>query len=47
MQKTVSFDDVTKENMKKHNPNWRQIPDHPYRLLLIGGSGSGKNKFVT
>ena len=27
---------------KKTYPNWLQIPDHPYRLLIIGGSGSGK-----
>ena len=25
-----------------HNPNWLYIPDHPYRILIIGGSGSGK-----
>ena len=25
-----------------HNQNWPYIPDHPYRILLIGGSGSGK-----
>ena len=25
-----------------HNPNWPYIPDHPYRILFIGGSGSGK-----
>ena len=25
-----------------HNPNWPYIPDHPYRILIIGGSGSGK-----
>ena len=34
--------DVTKENIKEHNPNWPQIPDHPYRILIIGCSGSGK-----
>ena len=34
--------DVTKENIKEHNPNWPQIPDHPCRTLLIAGSGSGK-----
>ena len=31
--------------MKKktqHNSNWPYIPDHPYRILIIGGSGSGK-----
>ena len=25
-----------------HNPNLPDIPDHPYRILIIGGSGSGK-----
>ena len=28
----INFDDVTKENIKEHNPNWSQIPDHPYRI---------------
>ena len=38
----INFDDVTKENIKEHSPNWPQIPEHPYRILIIGGSGSGK-----
>ena len=38
----INFDDVTKENVKEHNPNWPQISDHPYRILIIGGSGSEK-----
>ena len=38
----IKFDDVTKENIKEHNPNWPQIPDYPYRILITGGSGSGK-----
>ena len=42
----INFHDVTKENLKEHNQNQPQIPDHPYRVLIIGGSGSGKNKFV-
>ena len=33
---------VVKWDIKKYNPNWPQIPDHPYRILIIGGSGSGK-----
>ena len=33
---------MIKENIKGHNPNWPRIPDHPYRVLIIGGSGSGK-----
>ena len=38
----IDFNDVTKENIKEHNPNWPQIPDHPYRILIIRGAGSGK-----
>ena len=38
----LNFDDVTKKNIKEHNPNWRQIPDLPQKILIIGGSGSGK-----
>ena len=29
-----------------HNPNWPYIPDHPYRTLIIGGSGSGKSNVL-
>ena len=32
----------TNENKRKHNSNWPYISDHPYRILIIGGSGSGK-----
>ena len=38
----INFDDYTNENKTKHNPNCPYIPDHPYRILIIGGSGSGK-----
>ena len=30
------------ENKTKHKKNWPYIPDHPYRILIIGASGSGK-----
>ena len=40
--KMNNFDDVTKENIKEHYPNWPQIHDHPYRILIIGGSGYEK-----
>ena len=33
----ISFYDDAKENTKKHNPNWPQILDYPYRLLVNGG----------
>ena len=38
----INFDEVTKETIKEHNLNWPQIPDLPFRILIIGGSGSGK-----
>ena len=28
--------------MKEHNPNWPEIPNHLCRILIVGGSGSGK-----
>ena len=28
-KKLIKFDDVAKENIKQHNPNLLQIPDHP------------------
>ena len=34
-----NYDQSVKIN---HNPNCPQIPDHPYRILKIGGSGLGK-----
>ena len=33
---------MTRENIKEHNPNCPQIPDHPLWILIIGGNGSGK-----
>ena len=36
------IDDLTKEETKEHNPHWPQIPNHPYGILIIGGSGSGR-----
>ena len=40
-----------KRNIKKHkrrsrSPNWPQIPDHPYRISIIEGSGSGKTNSI-
>ena len=37
-----SFDYITKQDIKEHNPNWPEIPDHLYRILVVGVSGSGK-----
>ena len=38
----INFDDVRKESIKEHNTNWLQFPDHPYRIIIIGSSASGK-----
>ena len=41
----INFDNYTSENKTKHNKNWPYIPDHPYRILIIGGSGSGRKNY--
>ena len=38
----INFDDYTNEIKIEYNPKWPHIPDHPYRILIIGSSGSGK-----
>ena len=38
----INFDEYTSENRVNHNPNYPYIPDHPYGILTIAGSGSGK-----
>ena len=38
----INFDECTNENKTEHNSKWPYIPDHPYRILIVGGSGSGK-----
>ena len=38
----INFDDYANENKTQHNSQWPYILDHPYRILITGGSGSGK-----
>ena len=40
----LNFDYITREDTKEHNPNWPEILDHLYRILIVGGSGSGETK---
>ena len=40
-----NFDDYANEYKTEHNQKWSHIPDHPYRALIIGGSGLG-NKCI-
>ena len=42
----VSFDNYTNENKTEHNSEWPYIPYHPYRILIIGGCGSGKTNVL-
>ena len=40
--KMINLNSITNENNIKHNAKWPYIADHPYRIIIIGGSGSGK-----
>ena len=37
-----NLDDIINANNEDHDLKWPYIPDHPYRMLMIGGSRSGK-----
>ena len=42
----INFDNYVNENKTIRNKNWPYIPDHPYRILIIGGWGSGKTNLL-
>ena len=43
----INIDNYVDEKKIEHNEKWPYIPDHPYRIIIIGGSGSGKtNAFI-
>ena len=42
----INFDNYVNENKTEHNKNWAYIPDHPYRILIIGDWGSGKTNVL-
>ena len=35
----INLDNIVNDNNKEHNEKWPYIPDHPSRILIIGGSG--------
>ena len=38
----INLDSIINENNEEHKEKWLYIPYHLYRILIIGGSGSGK-----
>ena len=42
----INLDSITNENHKELNEKWPYIPNHPYRILITGGSGSGKTNVL-
>ena len=38
----INIDDYANENKSEHSLKWPYIPDHPYTIIIIGGSGSVK-----
>ena len=38
----INIDSTTNESNKEHNEKWPFIPDHPHKILITGGSRSGK-----
>ena len=38
----INLYNIVNNNNEKHNEQWPYIPDHPYRILIIRGSGSGR-----
>ena len=40
--KMTNLDSITNENNKGYIEKWPFIPDHPYKILIIGGSRSRK-----
>ena len=42
----INFDDYANENKTQHNLKWPYIPDHLYRILIIGGSEFGKTNVL-
>ena len=38
----INIDNYVNENKTEHNEKCPYIPNHPYRIIITGGSGSGK-----
>ena len=40
----INFDEITREYIKEQNPNWPQILNQHYRILIMSSSESEKAK---
>ena len=38
----INLDNIVNNNNEEHNEKWPYIPDHSYRISIIGGSGLRK-----
>ena len=38
----INLDSISNENKSEPNEKWPYLPDYPYRIIVIGGYGSGK-----
>ena len=38
----INLDNIVNNNNQQQNQKWSYLPDHPDRVLIIGGSASGK-----
>ena len=42
----INLDSITNEYNKERNEKWPYIPDHPYKILIVDGSGLGKTNVL-
>ena len=42
----INLDKIVNNNNDEHNEKWPSVPGHPYRILIIGGSGSRKTNIL-
>ena len=41
-----NLDYITKEDIKEYNPNWLEILDHLYKILIVGSLDPGKHNLI-
>lgn len=42
----INFNRIVRETKVQHNEDWSYTPDHPSRILVIGGRGTGKTNML-